>query len=138
MTTLDQTAPTATHEEWLHDERALLGHLMLDVEHINQVIQILPSEPFVDPRHNRIYRLVSTSHMGGLPKDVVSTAECLPRCGDLAETLGVAGLYAMIAAAGTYPADRVLALALTVIEYLRGDPRLQAGEETGLPCGAGQ
>ena len=128
MTVLDHTPATdLTHEEWLHDERALLGHLMLDVEHINQVIQILPSQPFIDPRHNEVYELVSISHMGGLPKDVASTAECLPRCGDLAETLGVAGLYAMIAAAGTYPADRVLALALTVME------RTQSG---AIPPGA--
>ena len=116
MTSL-AAATDLAHEGWLHDERALLGHLMLGIEHMQEVVQVLPPEgAFIDPRHTKVYELISSLYRNARPHDVESIAECLPHCGDLAETLGTAGLYAMIMAADSCPSNRALPLALTIME----------------------
>lgn len=68
-------------------EQSILGSLMLDPEAFNLVSDLITSEDFYKPSHQKIYTAIFKLHAASQPIDIITVSNALQTAGDL-ETVG--------------------------------------------------
>ena len=86
------TQPLKVPPQALEAEQSLLGALLLDNRHWDEVAQIIRPEDFYQSSHREIFRAIAALHEESAPVDVVTASEHLSKQGDLQTVGGLAYL----------------------------------------------
>jgi replicative DNA helicase len=82
-------------------EQSVLGGMLLSKDAISDVVEILKSGDFYQPRHTIVFDTILTLYGDGEPADAVTVAAALTDAGDISRAGGAAYLHTLIAAVPT-------------------------------------
>jgi replicative DNA helicase len=85
----------------VHAEQSVLGGMLLDKNAIADVVEVLRSTDFYQPKHQTIYDVVLDLYGRGEPADAVTVAGELTRTGDLARVGGAPYLHTLLSSVPT-------------------------------------
>lgn len=77
-------------------EQAVLGCMLLAPSAGDEVLDLLCADDFYEPKHGKIFALLSTLIVGGQPTDPISVAHLLDEDGDLQRVGGVPYLHTLV------------------------------------------
>jgi len=64
-------------------EQALIGSILIEPEKVDNIVSIVSSSDFYDPKHRHIFAAIEQLHDEGLPIDIISVCDRLKAMGVL-------------------------------------------------------